>query len=60
VGPYELLEKVVEAFDRLRITYLVTGSVASMAEGPAQEQLPIFASHLQAAFGRSSFTKSSK
>ena len=33
MGPYELLEKVVEAFDRLRITYLVTGSVASMAYG---------------------------
>ena len=33
MGPYELLEKVVKAFDRLRITYLVTGSVASMAYG---------------------------
>lgn len=30
---YELLAHVVEAFDRLRIPYLVTGSVASMAYG---------------------------
>jgi hypothetical protein len=30
---YELLAKVVEAFERLHIPYLVTGSVASMAYG---------------------------
>lgn len=32
-GPYELLEIVVGAFERLGISYLVTGSVASMAYG---------------------------
>ncbi len=31
--PYELLERVVEIFDRLGIPYLVTGSVAAMAYG---------------------------
>lgn len=30
---YELLEQVVETFERLRIPYLVTGSVAAMAYG---------------------------
>jgi hypothetical protein len=30
---YELLARVVETFERLRIPYLVTGSVASMAYG---------------------------
>lgn len=30
---YELLAQVVETFERLRIPYLVTGSVASMAYG---------------------------
>lgn len=33
MGPYELLEKVVEMFERLEIPYLVTGSVAAMAYG---------------------------
>lgn len=33
MGPYELLEKVVETFERLDISYLVTGSVAAMAYG---------------------------
>jgi hypothetical protein len=33
MGPYELLEKVVETFGRLDISYLVTGSVAAMAYG---------------------------
>jgi hypothetical protein len=33
MGPYELLERVVLVFDRLRIPYLVTGSVAAMAYG---------------------------
>jgi hypothetical protein len=33
MGPYELLEKVVEPFERLDIPYLVTGSVAAMAYG---------------------------
>jgi hypothetical protein len=33
MGPYELLEKVVATFERLEITYLVTGSVAAMAYG---------------------------
>lgn len=33
MGPYELLEKVVETFERLGISYLVTGSVAAMAYG---------------------------
>lgn len=31
--PYELLERVVEIFERLGIPYLVTGSVAAMAYG---------------------------
>lgn len=30
---YDLLPQVVETFERLRIPYLVTGSVASMAYG---------------------------
>ncbi len=30
---YELLHKIVETFERLKIPYLVTGSVASMAYG---------------------------
>ncbi len=33
MGPFELLEKVVEAFERLQIPYLVTGAVASIAYG---------------------------
>lgn len=33
MGPYELLRKVVEDFERLRIPYLVTGSVAAMTYG---------------------------
>ncbi len=33
MGPSELLEKIVEALDRLQIPYLVTGSVAAMAYG---------------------------
>lgn len=33
MGPYELLHTVVEVLERLRIPYLVTGSVASMAYG---------------------------
>ena len=33
MGPYELLEKVVKVFERLQISYLVTGSVAAMAYG---------------------------
>jgi hypothetical protein len=33
MGPYELLQKIVEALDRLEISYLVTGSVAAMAYG---------------------------
>lgn len=33
MGPYELLRIVVEVLERLRIPYLVTGSVASMAYG---------------------------
>lgn len=33
MGPFELLQKVAEAFEKLRIPYLVTGSVASMAYG---------------------------
>lgn len=33
MGPYELLQKVIEALDRLDIPYLVTGSVATMAYG---------------------------
>ena len=33
MGPYELLERVVTVLERLRIRYLVTGSVASMAYG---------------------------
>ena len=33
MGPYELLERLVVAFQRLNIPYLVTGSVAAMAYG---------------------------
>lgn len=33
MGPLELLKKVVAEFERLKISYLVTGSVASMAYG---------------------------
>ena len=33
MGPYELLQKVVETFERLHNPYLVTGSVAAMAYG---------------------------
>jgi hypothetical protein len=33
VGPHDLLRKVVEVFEHLRIPYLVTGSIASMAYG---------------------------
>lgn len=33
MGPYELLERIVSALERLKIPYLVTGSVAAMAYG---------------------------
>jgi hypothetical protein len=33
MGPYELLQRIVETLDRLDIPYLVTGSVAAMAYG---------------------------
>lgn len=33
MGPFELLQKVVEVLERLQIPYIVTGSVASMAYG---------------------------
>ena len=33
MGPFELLQKIVEVFETLEIPYLVTGSVASMAYG---------------------------
>ena len=33
MGPYELLQKVITAFEALDIRYIVTGSVASMAYG---------------------------
>ncbi|MBI4688933.1 MAG: hypothetical protein HY754_01465 [Nitrospirae bacterium] len=33
MGPFELLQKVVEISEKLQIPYLVTGSVASMAYG---------------------------
>ena len=33
MGPYELLERLVEAFEQLEIPYLVTGSIAAMAYG---------------------------
>lgn len=33
MGPYELLERIVFVFERLHISYLVTGSVAAMAYG---------------------------
>ncbi len=33
MGPYELLERLVVALDRIGIPYLVTGSVAAMAYG---------------------------
>lgn len=33
MGPFELLQRIVEIFEKLQIPYLVTGSVASMAYG---------------------------
>ncbi len=33
MGPFELLQKIVETFEGLQIPYLVTGAVASMAYG---------------------------
>lgn len=33
MGPFELLKKVVDAFERMEIPYFVTGSVAAMAYG---------------------------
>ncbi len=33
MGPFELLQKIVEVFERLQIPYLVTGAVAAMAYG---------------------------
>lgn len=33
MGPYELLQRVTEVFEGLKIPYLVTGSIASMAYG---------------------------
>jgi hypothetical protein len=33
MGLYELLGKIIETLDGLRIPYLVTGSVAAMAYG---------------------------
>jgi hypothetical protein len=33
MGPYELLERIVEVLTRLKIPYLVTGSVGAMAYG---------------------------
>jgi hypothetical protein len=33
MGPYELLQRIVEVLERLDIPYLVTGSVAAMAYG---------------------------
>ena len=33
MGPFDLLRRVVQVFERLEIPYLVTGSVASMAYG---------------------------
>mgnify|MGYP001153920088 CR=1 FL=1 len=33
MGPYELLQRIIEALDQLDIPYLVTGAVAAMAYG---------------------------
>lgn len=33
MGPYELLQRIVETLERLHVPYLVTGSVAAMAYG---------------------------
>ncbi|MDO8445048.1 MAG: hypothetical protein Q7T53_02915 [Deltaproteobacteria bacterium] len=33
MGPFELLQRIVEVFEHLQIPYLVTGSVAAMAYG---------------------------
>lgn len=33
MGPFELLQKVVETFEKLQIPYLVTGAVAAIAYG---------------------------
>ena len=38
MGPYELLQRIVETLDRLGIAYLVTGSVAAMAYGEPQKR----------------------
>lgn len=36
MGPFELLQNIVEIFERLQIPYLVTGSVAAMAFGESR------------------------
>ena len=36
MGPFELLQKIVEVFECLHISYLVTGSVAAMAYGESR------------------------
>lgn len=36
MGPFELLQRIVEILERLQIPYLVTGSVAAMAYGEAR------------------------
>jgi len=33
MGPYELLQRIVETLERLDVPYFVTGSVAAMAYG---------------------------
>lgn len=36
MGPFELLQKIVEILERLQIPYLVTGSIAAMAYGKSR------------------------
>lgn len=36
MGPFELLQNIVEILERLQIPYLITGSVAAMAYGEAR------------------------
>lgn len=36
MGPFELLQGIVEILERLQIPYLITGSVAAMAYGESR------------------------
>ena len=36
MGPFELLQNIVEILERLQVPYLITGSVAAMAYGESR------------------------